>query len=77
MRHLVDFANLPDITRESLLHIVRTGLKKQSLSIKGLEDKAGVSKDSVRDFLRGKTYIMRADKLQKVLAILEPNLKVF
>jgi len=27
--------------------------------------------------LRGKTYILRADKLQKVLRVLDPDLKPF
>jgi len=68
---------LETITRESLLHFIRTGLEKHSLGVKALEDEAGVSRDSVRDFLRGKTYIMRADKLQKVLRVLNPDLKPF
>jgi lambda repressor-like predicted transcriptional regulator len=66
-----------ELTREALLDIVRAGLRKHSLTIKALEKKAGLSTDSVRDFLRGKTHILRADKAQKVLAILEPTLKVF
>jgi len=60
-----------------MLKLIRAGLKKRSLTVKGLEEKAGVSRDSVRDFFRGKTHIMRADKLQKVLAVLEPDLKLF
>jgi len=66
-----------ELTRETLLDIVRTGLKKRGLTIKALEKKAGVSTDSVRDFLRGKTYVLRADKAQKVIAILEPDMKLF
>jgi hypothetical protein len=42
-----------------------------------LERQAGIPKDSIRDFFRGKTYIMRADKLQKVSAVIDPDLKLF
>jgi hypothetical protein len=66
-----------ELNRDNLLNLVRSGLKKHSLTVKGLEEKAGVSKDSVRDFLRGKTYILRADKAQKVIAVLEPDLRIF
>lgn len=66
-----------ELNRDVLLDIVRTGLKKHSLTVRALERKAGVSADSVRDFLRGKTHILRADKAQKIVAVLEPNLKLF
>jgi predicted XRE-type DNA-binding protein len=66
-----------EITRDNLLKLVRSGLERNSLSVVALEKEAGIPKDSVRDFLRGKTYIMRADKLQKVLKVIEPDLNLF
>jgi predicted XRE-type DNA-binding protein len=62
-----------EITRDNLLALIRSGLKRESLSVAGLEKDAHVPKDTVRDFLRGKTQILRADKLQKILRILEPQ----
>lgn len=62
-----------DITRDNLLSLVRTGMKEQKLSIARLEKQAGVPKDTVRDFLRARTQILRADKLQKILRVLEPE----
>lgn len=65
-----------EITRNNLLGLIRASLKRDSLSVSGLERDAGVPKDTVRDFLRGKTQILRADKLQKILHIIEPEGKV-
>ncbi len=55
-----------EITRENLLAEIRRGLIKNSFSMNELEVKAQVPKDTVRDFIRGKTYIPRADKWQKL-----------
>lgn len=65
-----------EITRENLLELIKTGIKRDKLSISGLERNAGVPKDTIRDFLRGKTQILRADKLQKILRVLEPKLHI-
>jgi len=65
-----------EINRENLLLLIRSGLKRDSLSVLGLEKKAGVAQDTVRDFLRGKTQVLRADKLQKILGVLQPQGKV-
>ncbi len=65
-----------DITRDNLLSLIQSGMKRASLGIAGLEKKAGVPKDTVRDFLRGKTQILRADKLQKLLRVIEPEHKI-
>ena len=59
-----------EITRNNLLDVIRASLQERSLSVSRLEREAGVPKDTVRDFLRGKTYIPRADKLQKILIAL-------
>jgi hypothetical protein len=63
-------------TRDSLLSIIQSGLQQKFLSIAGLEKQAGVPKDTVRDFLRAKTHILRADKLQKILGVLAPEEKL-
>lgn len=65
-----------EITRENLLVILRTGLKRGGMGMSGLERQAGVPRDTVRDFLRGKTHILRADKLQKIMRVLSPENKV-
>lgn len=62
-----------DITRTNLLALIQNGLQQHGLSISALEKQAGVPKDTVRDFLRAKTQILRADKLQKILRILQPE----
>lgn len=63
--------------RENLLELIRSGLEHHKLSIAALERQAGVAKDTIRDFLRGKTQVLRADKLQKILRILKPEEKIF
>lgn len=65
-----------EYTRETLLNVIQTGLEKRSLSISALEKRAGVPKDTVRDFLRAKTHILRADKLQKIMEVLAPKSKL-
>ncbi len=67
---------LMEITRDNLLSLIQNGLKQQGLSITALEKQAGVPKDTVRDFLRAKTQILRADKLQKIVRILQPEQKL-
>lgn len=66
-----------ELTRDNLLKLIRSGLEKHSLTVVALERQAGIPKDSIRDCFRGKTYIMRADKLQKVLAVIDPDFKLF
>ncbi len=65
-----------EINRDNLLTLINSGIERDNLGITSLEKQAGVPKDTVRDFLRGKTQILRADKLQKILRILEPGHKV-
>ncbi len=65
-----------EITRDNLLSLIKSGLQQHSLSISALERHADVPKDTVRDFLRGKTQILRADKLQKILRVLQPQEKL-
>ena len=65
-----------EINRENLLQLIRTELATRKLSISALERQAVVAKDTIRDFLRGKTQVLRADKLQKVLRILKPEEKI-
>jgi len=65
-----------EINRENLLQLIRTELTARRLSISALERQAVVAKDTIRDFLRGKTQVLRADKLQKVLRILKPEEKI-
>lgn len=65
-----------EITRDNLLSLIKSGLQQHSLSISALERHADVPKDTVRDFLRGKTQILRADKLQKIVRVLQPQEKL-
>ena len=65
-----------EITRDNLLSLIKSGLQQHDLSISALERHADVPKDTVRDFLRGKTQILRADKLQKILRVLQPQEKL-
>lgn len=64
------------ITRESILTLINEARTQKGLTVQGLEQKAGVSKDTVRDFERGKAQIIRADKLQKVLNALGYDLVI-
>lgn len=76
MRNYERKSVIMEITRENLLNMVRSGLEQNKLSISALERQSGVPKDTVRDFLRGKTQVLRADKLQKILRILKPEEKI-
>lgn len=62
-----------EFTRDNLLQIIRAGLEYHGLTMKELERAVNISEDSIRDFFRGKCYIMRADKLDKVLSYLYPE----
>lgn len=61
-----------ELTRDTLLEMVQSELLKRKLSISSLEKQSGLAKDTIRDFLRGKTWLLRSDKLQKLLAFLQP-----
>ena len=65
-----------EITRENLLNLILSELDSRKMSVVGLERDAQVPKDTVRDFLRGKTQILRADKLQKILRIIGHEEKI-
>jgi predicted XRE-type DNA-binding protein len=65
-----------EINRENLLSLIKTGIKRNALSMSGLEKEANVPRDTVRDFMRGKTQVLRADKLQKIMKVLEPQEKI-
>jgi predicted XRE-type DNA-binding protein len=71
-------ATFPDgvFTRDNLLHIIQAGMTRKSLNISELERQSGVNKDTVRDFLRDKSQVLRADKLQKILHALGYNLDI-
>jgi predicted XRE-type DNA-binding protein len=66
-----------EINRENLLAFIRNGLKSRSLTMSGLENLAKVPRDTIRDFMRGKTQVLRADKLQKIMSVLEPDPRVW
>lgn len=66
-----------EITRDSLLQLIASELERQGITVSELEKQADVTQDSVRDFIRGKTYIPRADKLQKILKVIKPDLDIF
>jgi len=66
-----------EVTRENLLELIRTELATQKMSVLRLERESGVPKDTVRDFMRGKTQILRADKMQKIVGVLKPKKNLF
>lgn len=70
----IEYGINTEFTRDNLITLIKIGLKNNALTIAGLERAANVSKDSVRDFFRGKCYILRADKLQNVLGYLYPGM---
>jgi len=58
---------ITDFSRQTILELIKAEQQKLGLSRQALEQKAGVPKDTLRDFERSKAYIPRADKLQKIL----------
>jgi hypothetical protein len=77
---LVKLGEFPimEVTRENLLMLIDKGMNNKSLGVRTLENEAGVPKDTVRDFIRGRTQILRADKLQKIMQYLGsiPELRI-
>lgn len=57
------------ITRESLLQLLNEGLRQTNISVNSLEIAAGLTQGTIKDFTRGKTEILRADKLQSILNV--------
>ena len=69
--NLMQFINA-EITKKSTEIETQLGKrKKNAYSWNTLERQAGVPKDTIRDFMRAKTTVLRADKLQKVLSALQ------
>lgn len=64
-----------DFTRENLVPLIQGWMDANNSGPSELERQAGVGKDCVRDFLRGKVHIPRADKLQKILRVVAPDEK--
>ena len=60
------------LNRDTLLALVTSALEGRNLSISALEKHSGLGKDSIRDFLRGKTHLLRSDKMEKLMAYLQP-----
>jgi transcriptional regulator with XRE-family HTH domain len=56
--------------RDSILTFLKSEMEQNKYSFADLERKAGVSKDTLRDFFRGKSQLLRVDKLQKILKTL-------
>ena len=67
---------IDELTRESVLAFIAAAREEEGLSVDALERRAGVSKDTIRDFQRGKAHLIRADKLKKILNALGYNLTV-
>jgi transcriptional regulator with XRE-family HTH domain len=55
------------IDRENLLKFIISIRENAELSETEMAKLAGVAKDTIRDFERGKAQMFRADKLQKLL----------
>lgn len=69
-----------ELSRNNLMAFINTEVARKSAKIKAqlgkrkrnayswneLEREAGASKDTVRDFMRAKATVLRADKFQKI-----------
>ena len=78
-RDLVDFLweySLMTYNRDDIVALVNKELLTRKLTITALEKNSGLSKDTIRDFLRGKTHIPRADKMEKLMHYLRPQQKI-
>ena len=67
---------ITDFSRENVLAFLTAAIEGQGLTVLGLEKKAGVPKDTFRDFERGKATLIRPDKLQKILNVLGYQLSI-
>jgi hypothetical protein len=61
------------LTRENLLQLIERHQAERKTSVSALEREAGLAKDTLRDFLRGKTHLLRADKMEKLRAVIAPQ----
>lgn len=66
-----------EITRDNLLSLVEARLESLGVTVAELERRAGLPKDTVRDFKRGKTYMLRSDKYQRLMKIIAPEMRPF
>lgn len=69
---LKDMADISfmELDREKLLTIIEKGRKDRDWSLRRVATEAGIKYGSLQDLLRGKTQILRGDKLLKVLKAL-------
>jgi transcriptional regulator with XRE-family HTH domain len=58
------------ISRQYVLELIIRARKEKDFKVSALEEMAKVPKDTIRDFERGKSYLIRSDKLQKILNVL-------
>ena len=61
-------------TRERLLHDISRSMKECGLSLRAFAKQAGVTYDNMKDFMWGRTQMLRGDNLQKVIAVFETTL---
>jgi len=61
------------LTRDKVLHLIDS-LKKKVSSIKKIETDAGLPSDCLRDFIRGKKSMLRADDYEKLQRFAEHTL---
>ncbi len=62
-----------EYTRETLLEMIRRKEDEQGYSLRKIATLSGISYDNMKDFKRGKAHMFRADKLQKLLKVLEDD----
>lgn len=59
-----------EITRTSMLELLNDGITKTGLNPNALERAAELKQGTIKDVYRGKTEILRADKLQRIINVL-------
>lgn len=62
-----------EITRDYQLRYIAEGLKSLGITQHALEKQSGLEVGTIKDFKRGRTHIMRADKWQKICNVITPD----
>lgn len=67
---MVHFQAMSAHDRETILQRIDEAMQAQGFNDRSLALKAGVYQDAIRDLRRGKTQMLRADRLQAIYAVL-------
>jgi phosphatidylserine/phosphatidylglycerophosphate/cardiolipin synthase-like enzyme len=62
------------LNRKNVMAFLAAAREEKGLGVGEMEKNAGVPIDTIRDFVRGKSHLIRADKLQKLLNAIGYNL---